>query len=110
MNQVAQDRLFLDDTRVMLDVGYLRHAICERCQVRRAPGSFQVALAVQLFGQCHQVNGLLHLAQRDHLRKYPPVLVQKKILGPKMLDGRIQRVVVQQNRAKNGAFGIQIIR
>jgi len=42
--------------------------------------------------------------------KDAPVLVQKEILRPQMLDRGIQRVVVQQNRAKNGALRIQVIR
>jgi len=44
------------------------------------------------------------------LCKHPPVLIQKKVLRPQMLDRWIQRVVVQQNRAKHRAFRIQIIR
>ncbi len=52
----------------------------------------------------------MHLAQRDHLREHAPVLVQKKIFRPQMLDRRIQRIVIQQNRAQYRTFGIQVIR
>ncbi len=110
VNQVAQDRLLFDDPRVVLDVRNLRHAVRQRRQVRRAPGRFQVPLAIQLLGQRHQVDRLLHLAQRDHLREHAPVLVQKKIFRPQMLDRRIQRIVIQQNRAEYRTFGIQVIR
>ena len=110
VNQIAQDRLLLDDARVMLDVRYLGHAVGERRQVRRAAGGFQVALAVELLGQGHKVDGLLPFAQRDHLCEDAPMLEQKEILRTEMFDRPIQRVVVQQNRAKNGALGVQIIR
>jgi len=64
---------------------------------------------MQFFRQRHQVDGLLAFAQRDHLRKHPAVLVQKKIFGPQMFDGGIQRVVIQQDGAENRTLGIQII-
>ena len=79
----------------MLDVRYLGHAVRQRRQVRRASGSFQIALAVHFLRQRNQVDGLLAFAQRDHLCEHPPVLVEKKVLGPQMLDRRIQRMVVQ---------------
>ena len=110
VNQIAQDRLLLDDARVVLDVGYLWHAVGERRQVRCAAGGFQVALAVELLGQGHKVDGLLPFAQRDHLCEDAPMLEQKEILRTEMFDRPIQRVVVQQNRAKNGALGVQVIR
>jgi hypothetical protein len=65
---------------------------------------------VQLLGQGDQINGLLVLSERDHLREYMPVLGQEEIFDAEILNSGVQRVVVQQNRAENGAFRIQIIR
>src|SRR2546430_17630506 len=107
VNQIAQDRLLLDDARVMLDVRYLGHAVGERRQVRRAAGGFQVALAVELLGQGHKVDRLLPFAQHDHLCEDAPMLEQKEILRTEMFDRPIQRVVVQQNRSEEHTSELQ---
>ena len=79
-------------------------------EICTSSASFQVAPAVQFFGQRDQIDGLLAFPQRDHLRKDAPVLVQKEVLGAKVLDCGVQRMVVQQNRAQHGPLGIQVIR
>ena len=110
VNQVAQHRFLFDDARVVLNVRDLGHAIGQRRQIRRPSRGFQVAPAVQFFGQRDQIDGLLAFPQRDHLRKNPPVLVQEEVLRAKILDCGVQRMVVQQNRAQHGPLGIQVIR
>ena len=111
VNQIAQHRLFFDDARVMLDVRDLGHAIDKRSQIRRAAGSFQFAAAMQLFGQRDQVDGLLGLAESNHLRENAAVLSRER--NPRRsetFDGGVQGVVVEQNGAEDGALGLEIVR
>jgi len=65
---------------------------------------------VQLLRQRHQIDGLLALAQRDHVREHAPVVIVKEVLGAEIFDSDVQRIVIQQDRAKHGALGIQVIR
>ncbi len=65
---------------------------------------------MELFCKRDQVNGLLALAQRDHLRVDAPMLVQEEILGTQILDRGIEGVVIQKNRAEDGALRVQVVR
>src|SRR5713101_2999294 len=94
----------------MLDVRNLGHAVGERRQIRSAARRLEFAPAVQFFCKRDQVNGLLALAQRDHLRVDAPMLVQEEILGTQILDRGIEGVVIQENRAKDGALRVQVVR
>src|SRR5215469_624855 len=80
VNQVAQDGFLFDNARIVLDVGYARHAVGQRSEVRRAARSFEFAFAVQFFGQGHQVDGLLAFAERNHVGKDTTVLIEEKNL------------------------------
>src|SRR5215472_8795846 len=93
----------------MLDVRDAWHAVGQRSQVRRAARRFEFAFAMQFVSQGDQVDGLLALAQRDHVRKYALVLVKEEIFRAQRFQGRIQRLIVQQNGAEDGTFGFQII-
>ena len=65
---------------------------------------------MQFVGQSHQVDGLLVLAQLDHVREDAAVLIEEKIFGAQRFNGGIQRVIVEDNGAENGAFRVEIIR
>ena len=110
MNQIAQQRFFAHDARVMLDVGDPRHAVGESGEIRRAARSFQFPRAVQRLGEGNQIDGLLAFAECDHLVENPAVLLQKEIFRLQALHGGVERMVVEQNGAQNGAFGVQILR
>ena len=53
---------------------------------------------------------MLRFSQRNHALENPPVRIEKEIIGLQFLDRRIQRVIVEQNRAKNAALRIKIVR
>ena len=110
MDQIAQHCFFFDDARVMLDVRYSRHAVGERGEVRRSTGSFQIATAMQFFGQGDEVDRLLRFAERDHLGENTAVLIEKKIVRTQMLDRSVKSIVVEQHGAENGALGVQVVR
>ena len=46
----------------------------------------------------------------DHALENVAVLRKEEILGAQPLDGGIQRVIIEQNRAENAAFGFEIVR
>jgi hypothetical protein len=66
-------------------------------------------VAVQLFGERDEVDGLLGFAERDHLQENAAVLIEKEIFGAQILDGGVERVIVEQDGAEDGAFGVKII-
>src|SRR5712671_1326153 len=87
----------------MLDVGDVRHAVHQLGDVGGSAGGFEFAAAVELVGERYQIDSLLSLAQRNHLLVDAPVMIVEEILGLEDFDGRIQRVVVDKNRAENAA-------
>jgi hypothetical protein len=52
---------------------------------------------------------LLVFAERDHLIEDAAVLFQEKIFGLEIFDGSVEGVIIEQNGAKNGAFGFEIL-
>ena len=78
--------------------------------IRRSARGLQLALAMQLVGERNQVDGLLRLAQLDHLAENAPVLIEEEILGLQLFDRRVQRVVIEQDGAQHAALGVEILR
>jgi len=76
---------------------------------REASGCLQITTAVQFFREGDEVDGLLRFAERNHLRENAAVLIEKEILRAQMLDRRVQSIVVEQDGAEDGAFGVQIV-
>ena len=67
-------------------------------------------MPVQLLGKGDQIDGLLTFTQGNHLSENPAVLIKEEIFGAQVFNGGVQRVVVQQDSAKDGALSFQIIR
>ncbi len=109
VDQAAQQRFFLHDARVVLDVGDVRHAVHQLRDVGRAADGFQFAAALQLLGERHQVDGLLRFAESDHLLVDAPVMIVEEILGLELLDGGVEGVVVEQDRAQDAALGLDVL-
>ena len=65
---------------------------------------------MQILRQSNQINRLLRLSERNHPLENPPVRIEKEIISLKFLNSRIERVVIEQNRAKYRALSIQIMR
>ena len=53
---------------------------------------------------------MLRFSQSNHALENPPVRIEKEVIRLKFLDRRIQRVIVEQNRAENAALRIKIVR
>ena len=109
-DQGAQDGLFLDDARVVLDARDARQAIGQLRKIGDAAGGFELAPARQIFHQRDHVNGLLLLAQLNHALENLAVLRKKEILRADFFDGGVERVIVEDDGAENAALGFEIVR
>ena len=109
-DQVPEGRLLLDDPRVVLDVGRARHAVDERGDVGRAADLVELAGPPELFLQRDQIDGVAALGELDHLVEDAAVGVAEEIVGVDDLGGEVERVVVQQDRAEDGALRFEVVR
>ena len=64
---------------------------------------------MEVFGQRDEVDCLLLFSELNHALVNAAVLVEKEILGAQLFNGRVQRVIVEQNRAEDTALGLQIL-
>src|SRR5712664_182339 len=94
----------------MLDVGNVRHAVHQLRDVGVAAGGFELAAAVELVGEGHQVDGLLRLAEDDHLLVDAPVVIVKEVFGLQLFERGVERVVVEQDRAEDAALRLRVLR
>ncbi len=83
-------------------------ASCERYAT--PPAASSSPLAAQVLHQRDGIDGLLLFAELNHAFENVPVLRKEEILGAQALDGGVQRVIIEQNRAQNAAFGFDIVR
>ena len=110
MDQVAKGRLFLDDARVVLDVGAARHAVGERRDVGGAADFLELARSLQLVLQRDQVDGVVALAERDHLVEDAAMRIAEEVARVDQLGGVVERLVVDQDRAEYGLLGLEVVR
>ena len=110
MNEAAQRRLFLDDARVVLDVGRARHAVGEGGDVRRPADFVEVAGARELFLQRDEVDRVAALAEHHHPIEDAAMRVAEEVLGVDQLGGVIERLVVDQDCAEYRFLGIEAVR
>src|ERR1700691_1418015 len=94
----------------MLHVRNTRDAVYELRQISRAAGRFELSAPVQVFGQRNEIDRVLRLAERRHPVEYSPVWIEKEIFGAKLLDPRIEHVIVEQDGTEDAAFGLKILR
>src|SRR6266853_2282967 len=93
----------------MLDVGDVRHAVHELGDIGGTAGGFQIAAAVKLVGERYQVDGLLRLAEGDHLLVDAPVMIVEEVFGFELLECGVERVVVEQDRAQDAALRLRVL-
>ena len=110
VNQRAQRGLLLDDPGVVLDVGGSRHAVHQARDVGRPAHVVELAGLRQRFLERDGVDGPALLAKRDHLVEDAPVAEPEEILRAHDLRRVVERLVVDQDRAKHGALGFEVVR
>src|SRR5437879_4760350 len=67
-------------------------------------------MAVELFGEGNEVDGLLGFAERDHLGEDAAVLIEEEIFGLEIFDRGVEGVVVEDHGAQDGTLGVEVIR
>ncbi len=80
VDQAAQNRLFLDDPRVVVHVRHARQAVGQLRKIRDAARGFEFPAADEILHQRDRVDGLLLLAQLHHALENVPVLRKEEIL------------------------------
>jgi len=63
---------------------------------------------VEFIAKGDEIDGLLGLAQRDHLIENIAMLQQEKIVDLQCFDRGVEGVVVEQNGAEDGTFRIKV--
>ena len=106
----AQRRLFLDDARVVLDVGGARHAVGQRRDVGRTADFVELAGARQLLLQRDEIDRLVPLVERNHLVEDAPMRVAIEVAAVDDLHREVERVVVDEDRAEHRALRFEIVR
>ena len=109
-DQLPEDRLLLDDLRVVLDVGRPRHAVDQRRDVGRSADRVELARARQFLLQRDEVDRRPALGQRDDLVEDPAVRVAVEVLGAQHLHGEVVGVVLDQDGPEHRAFGLEVVR
>ncbi len=109
-DQVPERRLFLDDLRVVLDVGRSRHPVNERCDVGRAAHLLEVAGALQLLLERHEIDRLAALRQIEHALEDAAMRVAEERLRADHRRRDVEGVVVDEDRAQHRSFRFEIMR
>jgi hypothetical protein len=65
---------------------------------------------MERFGKRNEVNRLLAFAEGDHLIENAAMLFEKEVFGLEVFDSGVKSVIVEQNGAKDGAFGVEVLR
>ena len=108
VDEITEHRFFFDDAGVVLDVGDAGNAVGQAGEIRSATRGFQFSATVQFLGEGNEIDGVLGFAERDHLLKNVAVLRKEEIVGFECLDGGVEGVVVEENSAEDGAFGVEV--
>ena len=96
-DQTAERRLFLDDARVVLDVGRARHAIDKGGNVGGATDRIDFTGPLQFVLERDQVDGVAAFGELDHLLEDAPVRIAEEVVGVDHFGREVERVVVQQD-------------
>ena len=110
IDQAAQNRLFLHDSRVVLHIGDARQSVRKLRKISDAARRFEfplrlrssisvtVSIACRFSPSCTICSKMCRCCER------------KKSSGAERLYGGVQRVIIDQDRAENAALGFQILR
>src|SRR5579862_4288650 len=94
----------------MFQIRNSRHSVHQLRQICRSTGGFELAFSPQLVAKRDEVNGLLRLAQLNHVIEDAAMRVEKEILRLELLNGRVEHVVLDQNGAEDAALGFEVLR
>ena len=110
MHQSAQQRLVADNLNVVLNARPVGHAIEQAGDITRVPDRFSFFMAVQFLDQGDQVDGARGFGQVHHPRINTAMGVERKIVRLQTLRSLVVGEIVEQNRAQDGALGLDVSR
>ena len=110
LDQAAQRRLLLHDLGVVLDVGRARQPVGQARHVGGPPDALELVGALEGVHERHEVDraGVVH--QVAHPPEDPPVALEIEVLRAHDLQRRVDRLVVEQDRAQDGALRLEVVR
>src|ERR1700680_1102153 len=106
IDQAAQQRLFFNDPCVVLQIRNSRHAVDQLRHVGGSSGRFELSFPSKLIGERDEIDGLLRLAELNHLVEDAAVPVVEKILRLQLFNCPIQGVIVEQDGGEYAALGV----
>ena len=109
-DQVPQDRLALDDPRVLGRVDGRRRLVRQRAEVGAAADGLEVAVALERLRDGDDVDRLAPLGQVEHHRVDPGVGLPVEVLGLEEVGDLDDRVPVDEDRAEHGLLGFDGLR
>jgi hypothetical protein len=105
-DEIAQDRLALDDPAVMLGVHGGRHGVHERGEVCGAADGVELVAAAQLVPQGHQIDRLTLTVEREHRLVDVRVLAAIEVGGLEEVAHPEDGIGVDQDRAEHALLGL----
>ncbi len=109
-DQVAQDRLALDDPCVLRDVDGGRRLVRQARQVGAAADRLELIATLQRLRDRHDVDRLAPLEQVEHRGVDPAVGLPVEVGGAQELGDLDDRVAVDQDRPEHGLLGLETLR
>ncbi len=109
-HQLPQQALVLDDPDVVFNDRPQRQTLGQRRQVSHAAHRLDLLVARQLVRQRHNVHGALRVHQIAHAQEDALMRIKREIARVQLLSRLRVRCVIQQNRAQNGLFGVDVRR
>ncbi len=109
-DQLAEDRLFLDDLRVVLDVCGARGAVDQRGEVGDPSARVKRPHALQGIAERDEVERGPHLRQLFERLEDPSMTLRVKSLVGEELLRLVDLPVVEENRPQNGSFRLVGVR
>ena len=109
-DQVPQDRLALDDPRVLGDVDGGRRLVREAGQVGAATDRLELVAPLERLGDGDDVDRLAPLEQVEHRRVDAAVGLPVEVLGAQELGDLDDRVAVDEDGAEHGLLGFETLR
>jgi hypothetical protein len=107
-HQPPQQALVLDDADVVLDHRPPRQAFGQRCQVGYATDRLDLFVAGKLVRERDDINCASRVNQLAHPQKDAAVRIEREIVGFESLRSLSVGCVIEQNRAQNGLFRVDI--
>ena len=108
--ELAQDRAFAHDLRVMADVGGGRHVLHERAQVREAADVVELLHRLQRLRQRHHVDRLALAAQLRDVPVDDAVRIAVEIVLADDVADAVRGLVVEQQAAQDRLLRLQRMR